>query len=242
MTNKIVAIHQPNFFPWLGFFDKLIRCDVFVLLDDVQFPKTGGTWMNRVKLLSNGSPIWVTAPIVRAYHGTRRISEIQINEATPWREKLVRTVYASYAQTPYFRELFQVFEPLILNSAHSLLEYNHFSIETMAGLFGIDTQKIVLGSSLNVSSHSTDMLVEMTRAVGGTAYLSGDGAGGYQEAEKFAQAGLALMFQNYTHPLYKQIRSEKFVAGLSVLDALFHVGLERVREILSRSAQRENVN
>ncbi len=241
MTNKIVAIHQPNFFPWLGFFDKLIRCDVFILLDNVQFPKTGGTWTNRVKLLSNEKPIWVTAPIVRAYHGTRRISEMQINESTPWREKLVRTVYTSYAQTPYFRELIPLFEPLILNPTRSLLEYNHFAIVTMAGLVGLDPQKIVLGSSLNVSSQATDMLVEMTRMVGGTAYLSGDGAGGYQEIEKFTQAGLALMFQNYIHPLYTQIRSEKFIAGLSVLDALFHVGLERVREILVQPVQRENL-
>lgn len=242
MTDKIVAIHQPNFFPWLGFFDKIILSDVFILLDNVQFPKTGGTWTNRVKLLSNGKPIWVTAPIVRAYHGTRRISEMQINEVTPWREKLVRTIHTSYAQTPYFKELFPLFEPLFLNPTYSLLEYNNLAIMSITKLLGLDTQKIVLGSSLNVSSQATAMLVEMTRIVGGTAYLSGDGAGGYQEVEKFSEAGLVLMFQSFTHPLYKQIHSEKFVAGLSILDALFHVGLERVREILDLSTHRRNSN
>jgi len=66
---RVVAIHQPNFLPWLGYFDKLARADTFVLLDSVQFPKRNGTWMNRVKLLVGGEPGWITVPIVRAYHG-----------------------------------------------------------------------------------------------------------------------------------------------------------------------------
>jgi hypothetical protein len=62
----VVAIHQPNFLPWLGFFDKLARADVFVLLNSVQFPRTSkGTWINRVKLLVGGEARWATVPIVR---------------------------------------------------------------------------------------------------------------------------------------------------------------------------------
>ena len=64
---RVVAIHQPNFFPWLGFFDKIARADVFVLMDNVQFPRTStGTWVNRVKLLVAGRERWATAPVVRS--------------------------------------------------------------------------------------------------------------------------------------------------------------------------------
>ena len=68
---RLVAIHQPNFLPWLGYFDKLARADVFILLDTVQFPKKAGSWMNRARLLVGGEPSWITVPVVRSYHGLR---------------------------------------------------------------------------------------------------------------------------------------------------------------------------
>ena len=84
----IVAIHQPNFFPWLGFFDKIARADVFCLLDNVQFPKTGGTWINRVQLWINGKAAWATAPVDRSYSGVRRIREMQARRGTVARAAL----------------------------------------------------------------------------------------------------------------------------------------------------------
>lgn len=76
-TRRLVAIHQFNSFPWLGYFDEIGRVDVFILLDNVQFPKTGGTWVNRLQWLVGGKGTWVTAPIVRAYHGVRDIQEMR---------------------------------------------------------------------------------------------------------------------------------------------------------------------
>ena len=70
MTSKVVSIHQPNFFPWLGYFEKIVRSDYFIFLDNVQFPKKGGSWTNRVKLIVSGQPKWLTANINRQYHGT----------------------------------------------------------------------------------------------------------------------------------------------------------------------------
>ena len=90
--NKVVAIHQPTFFPWLGYFNKIARCDQFVVLDSVQFPKKGGTWSNRVKLLLNGQAGWVTMPVERNYHGVRSYAEMCIDNGTPWRDKLVQTI------------------------------------------------------------------------------------------------------------------------------------------------------
>ena len=74
--NKTVAIHQPNFFPWLGYFDKIARSDNFLFFDDVQYPKKGGVWTNRVKLLISDQPRWATAAIDRNYSGTRQIKEM----------------------------------------------------------------------------------------------------------------------------------------------------------------------
>ena len=105
----IVAIHQPNFFPWLGYFDKIARSDVFVILDDVQFPKKGGSFSNRVKLLISAEGRWITAPIVRNYSGVRNINAMEFCSDSPWRKKIHRTVEQSYKKTPFFDDIFSFF-------------------------------------------------------------------------------------------------------------------------------------
>ena len=84
---RIVAIHQPNFFPWLGYFDKIARANVFVILDSVQFPKKQGNWMNRVRVLVHGKPHWLTVPVDRTFHGVRSVREMQIASDSPWRDR-----------------------------------------------------------------------------------------------------------------------------------------------------------
>ena len=109
----LVAIHQPNFLPWLGYFDKLARADVFVLLDDAQFPKKGGTWVNRARLLVSGRPDWVTVPVDRSYHGTRTIIEMQIDDARPWRRKLIEDARAELRACAGLLETMQIEEILL---------------------------------------------------------------------------------------------------------------------------------
>ena len=99
---KIVAIHQPNFFPWLGFFNKIVKSDYFVLLDDVQMPKKGGTWTNRVPLIISGKKNWLTIPIDRSYSGTMPINKVKIKNELNWRDKMLKTLYISYKKHPYF--------------------------------------------------------------------------------------------------------------------------------------------
>lgn len=102
---RIVAIHQPNFFPWLGYFDKIARSDTFIFLDDVQYPKTGGVWSNRVKMLVAGEPRWVTAPITRTFHGLAKINEIEWADDQTWRVKLIKTLAANYSKAGHYREI-----------------------------------------------------------------------------------------------------------------------------------------
>lgn len=231
MSQVIVAIHQPNFFPWLGYFDKIVRSDMMILLDNVQFPKTGGTWTNRVKLAVNGAPAWVTLPVTRNYSGTRLISEMLINEATDWRGKLLKTIQTNYGKAPYFRQTLPFIEPLIMNPAELLAEYNISAIRSLCQIIGINPEKLVIGSTVNAEGVATDLLINMTRATGGSAYMCGGGAGGYQEDEKFKQAGIELIYQNYSHPEYEQHSCKSFTMGLSIIDALMHLGQLRVKEL-----------
>jgi hypothetical protein len=218
---KVVAIHQPNFFPWLGYFDKLARADILVLLDNVQFPKTGGTWLNRTRLVVNGQALWTTMPIARSYHGVRAINEIEIDNSLAWRQKLLRTLQINYRRAPHFDQVFPVIVELVENPTAYLAEYNRIAISTLAATLGLDTTKLVVGSTLEVGGESTDHLIAIVRAVEGTAYLCGAGATGYQDDEKFAAAGLELIYQDFLHPVYPQTTRE-FIPGLSVIDALMN--------------------
>ncbi|MBU1695326.1 MAG: WbqC family protein [Verrucomicrobia bacterium] len=231
---KIVAIHQPNFFPWLGYFAKMARVDCFVFLDNVQIPKTGGSWVNRVKLLMNQKAGWFTLPIDRSYHGTRLITEVQIAMGAGERTSLADKVRLNYKKAPFFDEVFPVLEPLLRNPEMNLAEFNIHAASSLAIRIGFPESMFVRSSSLpSIGEVSTDRLVTIVREVGGSAYLYGGGAVDYQENEKFDQTGLGVIAQTFAHPTYPQFNTAVFVPGLSVIDSLMNVGFAGTRELLT---------
>lgn len=227
----LVAIHQPTFLPWLGWWEKLVRADVFILLDDVQFPKKGGTWMNRVRMLVGGEPRWVTVPVDRAYNGTRRVREMRIDESKPWRENMLATIRSSYANAPFAADVLPVVEDALFAETDLVAEFNERAIRLLAGRLELDTSKLVHQLELDVSGTGTRLLVELCGAAGGDTYLSGDGADEYLAPELFRQAGLALVYQEFTPPPYPQ-PVPAYVPGLSVIDALMSCGWSGTAELL----------
>ena len=226
----IVAIHQPSFLPWLGFFDKILRSEIFVILDDVQFPKKGGYWANRVKIIVSGKPAWITMPVVRAYHGLRNINQMKINDTLNWRDKIKKTVELNYAKAPYFSEVMPVIEAIFSFNNDTLIEFNLNAIKILCSALNINTDNFVLSSTLDKHGAGTDMLISIVRATGMHSYMCGGGASKYQEDEKFAQAGINLIYQNFRHPEYKQFNTSEFSKGLSVIDLLMNEGIEKSRE------------
>jgi hypothetical protein len=219
----LVAIHQPNFFPWLGYFGKIARADVFVALDSVQFSKTGGTWCNRVRVLVNHRPAWITMPVERGYHGVRTIREMRI-AGTTWRGKLLRTLELAYRRAPYFSEVFPVIEEILAVGAETVAGFNLEGLRRLTGRLRLDPAKIVESSSLQATGEATNLLINIVKNVGGTAYLCGGGAGDYQEDEKFSAAGVELIYQRFEHPVYAQRGETGLTPGLSVIDALMQCG------------------
>ncbi|MGB4101382.1 MAG: WbqC family protein [Alphaproteobacteria bacterium] len=234
--HKLVAIHQPNFFPWLGYFDKIRRADCFIFLDDAQFPKTGGVWSNRVKILQQGKARWLTAPIDRAYSGVRLIHEMRFSAAEDWRAKTVKTLHAAYGRATYFAATMALISPLIDGSDNDLAAYNMRAITTLAAALGLETRTLEKSSTLDCAASGTERLIALTRAVGGDAYLCGGGAEGYQEDALFAVAGVELVYQNFRCQPYPQSGAVEFVPGLSIIDALMHGGQDAVATWLRREA------
>ena len=228
----VAAIHQPNFFPWLGYFEKIVRSDVFIFLDDVQFPKTGGVWTNRVKLRVAGEPKWLTASINRQYHGTRKINEVTFVEGSPWRSKMIKTLQAQYSKHPFYEQTMDILSPLLMNPEPNISEYNIHAVTELALAIGLDSAKFCRSSDYPTGESATRRLCSLTRAVAADTYLCGGGADGYQEDQIFKSCGLSLRYQNYSHPCYPQYGYQDFVSGLSIIDAAMNLGLGALSAML----------
>lgn len=229
-SGHVVAIHQPNFFPWLGFFHKIAKSDTFVILDDVRFSR--GSWGNRVRCLIGGKPHWITAPIDRSAGNPRSYNQIRLQAGEDWRGKVFRTLEQSYRKAPYWSKENVFIYQLITDQENNLADYNLHLIHAISERLGIFSSRIVRSSLWPTNKTATDRLIFLTKAVGGNVYLCGGGADGYQENEQFEKSGVHLRYQDFKHPGYPQVGALEFVPGLSVIDALLNVGTAGTRSLL----------
>lgn len=232
----ICAIHQPNFFPWLGYFRKIARADVFVFLDAVPFPRTSrGTWVNRVKLLVSGRPQWVTCPI-RRDRKNPGILDVRIDETQAWRKKLLRSLEMSYGKAPCFVESMSWIAPMIENPLIGLADYNISNVRETADRLGLRC-RFVRQSELQTADvfkqKGSERLAAICREVGATTYLAGDGAEEYEDLSVYERAGLQVVRNCFRAVPYPQMGAGEFVPGLSVLDALLNVGERKTAGFLA---------
>jgi hypothetical protein len=217
-----IAIHQPNYFPWLGYFAKIARADVFVLLDDVRFQRGNATSItNRTKVKTRQGPQWLTVPVTRG--GSSLIRDVTIDYQRNWVKKHLDTLRFTYARSPFFSEVHGLVEETLAHRPEGLATLNELGIRAVCGLLTIATP-IVLSSSLGLDAGDKNLrIVEICRALGATVYLSGAGARRYNDEAMFAAHGVALEYNRFEHPVYPQLHGP-FVPGLSALDALFNRG------------------
>jgi hypothetical protein len=239
----LVAIHQPNFLPWLGWFDKLARADILILLDTAAHQHTGSNYTNRVKILAQGEPRWITVPVVRGREQRSRIDRLRVAGNGVWRRKLRATIEQSYAKAPYFDQTMSIVDHVLGADTELLCELNLIALGAIARVLGLGCKPMLRASVITsvdaagvaAEFTGTDRLAALVRAVGGDAYLTGHGADGYQENERFAAAGIAVEYQHYTTPPYCQVRSGAFMPGLSAIDALMNLGGDAA-SLVGRSA------
>lgn len=227
--SRIVAIHQPNFFPWLGYFYKIAHSDVFIFFDDVEFSK--GSYTNRCRICTEGNPKWLTLPI--QYKSTATIADIQLGQDN-WQDKHKRALHGAYRRAPYFDTVFPVIEQIYDRSAtNSVGAFNIDVITELVSLFGLQV-KLLKSSGFNAPGRNEDKLCALVNMVGGTHYLSGKGGRNYQSVETYEAAGIALQYTDFSPVEYPQ-SSETFQPGLSVLDAMFNVGIDATRQFIKHS-------
>jgi len=226
---KIVGIHQPNFIPWLGFFNKVYNCDTFILLDDVQFSK--GSYTNRCKILNTeNKESWITLPI--NYSFGDKINQIKLSNSN-WKAILIQQIEHFFSNKPEFEKNW----PEIKKEILSMDEYNLSKINLRLIVFMLKKMdiktKIIFSSDFNLKLKSTELLIKLIKKVSDESiYLSGSGAKKYQDENLFQKSKIKIIYQNYISPEYHQINQKNFYPGLSILDAIFNVGWEKTKNLV----------
>ncbi|HKB98571.1 MAG TPA: WbqC family protein [Terriglobales bacterium] len=218
-----VAIAQPTYLPWLGYFDLLDQVDKFVLLDTVQFEKQ--SWQQRNRIKTPTGLMWLTVPVVFRGRLGQRIVDVEIREPEFWRDHL-RAVELNCRRAPFFGDYYPAFCEL-LGTASSGLRLADLTIgllRWLAEAIGISTP-IVRSSELAVDGKRTQLLAEVCSLLGATTYVSPLGSADYllNELPILTGRSINVVFQHYEHPEYRQL-FPPFEAHASVLDLLFNEG------------------
>lgn len=222
-----IAIHQPNFIPWIGFFYKINHCDQFVLLDDVQYTKN--SLINRNKIKSKMGEQWITMPVLHSGSFGQSINETRLMLFEKYYIKFVRALQMNYSKAPFFDEIMSL---LAINdfSCDILSMLNECLIRRIADYLEIRTP-IKRSSELpDIEGCSTERLVSICKSLGADRYLAGFGSRDYQDDALFRQNGIEPFVSDFSYPYYKQLHGA-FLPNLSVVDVLMNNGKQSIQFI-----------
>ena len=229
----VIAIHQPNYFPWPGYFFKILKSDIFVFLDDVQYSNNSFTC--RTNILENKNKSWLSVPIKKKMG--QNINQILIADLE-WKMKHLSKIKNCYLKTEYFSVLWEkinlIYDGL---SEVNISEINKAIIITLSEWLGYKT-KFLSSSSLNLNNNlrGEDKIIEIIKHFNADIYLSGSGGKNYQENKRFVNEGIKLVYSIYSSEPYKQMPMNKnFIPGLSILDLLFNLGIDSSKYYISKS-------
>jgi hypothetical protein len=210
-----VTIHQPDFMPWLGFFDRWRASDLFIVLDDVQFLRRG--WHHRDKIKTAAGPIWITVPVQQKGKFEQPIREVLLDGGS-WKRKHLASIRASYGRAPRFSRLFPLLEEVYSKPHVRLIDLNMDILILFAELLGITTP-VAFASASNVTGHGTARLVQLCMLHGARNYLTGTGSRDYLDESLFTAQGIHVEWQHFEHPVHPQLHGS-FITGLSALDSM----------------------
>lgn len=216
----IVSIHQPQFLPWLGYFDKIYKSDAFVFLDNAQYKKN--EYQNRNKIRSKNGTFWLTVPVIIKNRFGQKINEVEINNLVDWERKHIESIKQNYNKAKHFLEYKFFIDELYSKKWNKLVDINTFTVLSILKILGIERQ-IYFELQLNITESKTDRLIEICKKLDADTYLSGIGAREYLEEEKFKNAGIKLVYQEFIHPVYTQVYNG-FEENLSIIDLIFNYG------------------
>lgn len=210
----IVSMHQPAYLPWLGYFDRIAKSDVFIFMDTVQFERNSFTNRNRIKTATGTQ--WLTVPVLLHEHLGKTVADIQIDERQDWRRKHLRSLEQNYRRSAAFALRYDRLAKQYSERSGFLAELCFYQLLFWLGELEITT-RIVRASTLVAGGQKSDLVLSLCRAVGGTTYLSGPIGRDYLDVPSFAAAGIELRYHQFDHPTYPQLYGQ-FQPAMAVVD------------------------
>ncbi len=224
----IVTASRPYFAPFPGYFYRADRADIFVVLDDVQFPR-GTTWITRNRFKNDQGIWWMTIPVWKKGLGLQTINDIRICREGRWPHKNLIGLKHAYANAPYFADHLPFLKNVFAGRTDRLIEFNLMIIRHLMLNLGVDTEVRRL-SELNIKAAGDGLLIEICRCFDASAYLAPDAAAKYLNEDLFKKSGIELLTINPKTPVYPQLWGN-FIPDLSSFDLLFNCG-PKSREIM----------
>jgi len=223
----IVSVHQPQYLPWLGYFDKIIKSDIFVFLDNVQYKKN--EFQNRNKIKTANGWQWLTVPVL--YKFPEKINEVKINEKINWEKDHLKSLVVNYNRAPFFKIFQQYFEEMYSKIWGKLVGVNIETVKLLTHLLDIDKTRFFLASQIpNLREEPNERLIDICKYFSADTYLAGKGGAEYMDIKKFEEENINVIFQDFQHPVYPQLYGN-FQPYMSTIDLLFNCG-PKSREIL----------
>lgn len=238
MSGKTIVILQSNYIPWKGYFDLIAVADEFLLFDEVQFTKND--WRNRNRVVLDGKLHWLTVPVRTAGQFGQAIETVEVSNHD-WSRAHWETLQQAYRRAPFFKSIGPPLEEAYRAASGytRLSEINEHFLRTLASLLDISTPIMPAGIVPRTSHDPTERLLEICRARGATAYVTGPAARSYLDESAFGRAGVALIYADYAgYPVYAQGR-QPFEHGVSIVDLLMQCGAQarnHLKAVSDRSA------
>lgn len=217
----IISTNQPYFSPFPGFFYKAHLCDIFVLLDGVQF-RRGTTWVSRNRFKNDRGTLWMTIPVWKKGLGLQDIDAVRICHEGQWARKHLTSLEHAYGNAPYFAEHSDFAKQMFSNRFDKLIDLNLAIIRHLMRSLAIET-KLILSSELGIEKTGVQLLTEICKRFGASTYLAQHAAGKYLDTAAFQQAGVALEFFKPPELTYPQLWGD-FIPNLSTFDLLYNCG------------------
>lgn len=221
-----LAVMQPYFLPYIGYFQLISVADKFILLDDVNFINRG--WINRNRLLIDGEPSLFTIPLQKASQN-KLINEIKVTPDTKWRKKLLKTIQLNYKKAPFFDEVYSLLSGLLHSNIKNIAELNFLSIQQICFYLKIKTS-ITPNSNIYNNQHlnGQERIIDMCKQEKADMYINPIGGEKLYDKKKFFREGIQLSFLNTISEPYSQFK-HPFVPNLSILDVIMFCKPEVIR-------------
>lgn len=212
-----IAIMQPYFLPFIGYFQLINAVDRFVIFDDVNFIKRG--WINRNRILVNGKDHFITIPLKQASQN-KSIIDTFISDDNKWQSKLLKTIELAYKHAPQFNIVFPLFENIIQNPEKNISRFIHYSWLNLNQFLGIQTQ-IIASSSIYNNKHlkAQERILDICLQEKAVQYINPSGGMELYSKEAFIKNQIDLRFLKTLSFEYKQFSGE-FIPSLSIIDVM----------------------